>query len=96
MNTPVCFADFASRSVCGPGIGCASCLALGSVQPRSMTFGQDNEMAALAARIANERFGSLKIGSRLSPLNEHLGHANSEFHNYHQASLLLIRSLGLS
>ena len=48
-------------------------------------FGQDNEMAGLAARIANERFGSLKIGKRLSPLNEHLGHANSEFHNYHQA-----------
>ena len=41
-------------------------------------------MATLAARIANERFGSLKVGSRLSSLNEHLRHADSEFHNYHQ------------
>ena len=53
-------------------------------------FGEDNEMAALAARIANDRFGSLKIGRRLSPLNEHLGHANSEFHNYLQAAARVI------
>jgi hypothetical protein len=53
-------------------------------------FGQDEELAALLSRIKNEPFGSLKIGSRLSPLDQHLGHANSEVHNYHQAELLLM------
>ena len=47
-------------------------------------------MAALVACIANVRFGPPKIGNRLSPLDKHLGHANSEFHNYHQAQLPLI------
>jgi hypothetical protein len=46
------------------------------------TFGQDNETTALSGRIANERFGPVKIGNRLSPRDEHLGHADSVFHDY--------------
>jgi hypothetical protein len=49
------------------------------------TFGQNNEMAILAAGITNERFGTLQIGRWPSSLNEHLSHANSEFHDHHQS-----------
>jgi hypothetical protein len=58
-------------------------------------FGQDNESAVLAGCIANERFGSLKVGGRLSPRDAHLSHADAVFHNCHLAWLELVgRSLG--
>ena len=52
---------------------------------------QHDQAAALGGGIANESFGSLKIGLWLPPLHEHLGHANSDFRGCHQQTILANR-----